>query len=170
MASLGQKGGLCGHLMAAFDTLAYCARCRDKGKGTDPSIAKEDCQHSNVLTEDQKVCLATPPYQKKTEKCDQKAISKESGSTLVEPALVSVLGIVKDRQDLNSVEANSSPGAKAKKTKSSEESSSRNAKDKKTESTKDKGLNSQEACVTGYGCKTYYRQPLSMEPEVVGMF
>ena len=71
------------------------------------------------------------------EKCDQKAILEESNSTLVDPALVSGLGVVKDRQDLNSEEASSTHGAKAKKTKSSEESSSRNVKDKKTES-KDK--------------------------------
>ena len=41
-----------------------------------------------------------------------------------------MLGVVKDRQDLNSEEASCTPGAKAKKTQSSEESSSRNAEDK----------------------------------------
>ena len=56
----------------------------------------------------------------------------------MDPAFVSVLGVVKDRQDLNSKEASSTPGVKAKKTQSSEESSSSNAKDKKTYS-KDKG-------------------------------
>ena len=30
MASPGQKG-LCGHLMAGFDSHLYCVRCRDKG-------------------------------------------------------------------------------------------------------------------------------------------
>ena len=65
------------------------------------------------------------------EKHDNKAIQEESRSTLVDPALASVLGVAKDRQDLNSEEASSTPGAKAKK--SSEESSSRNAKDKKTD-------------------------------------
>ena len=52
---------------------------------------------------------------------------------------MSLLGVAKQRQYLNSEEASSIPGAKAKKTKSSEESRSRNVKDKKTESTKDKG-------------------------------
>ena len=83
---------------------------------------------SIVLTEDQKSHLATPSYQKKTEKCYQTAIQEELSSTLVDP--VSVLGIAKDRQDFNSEEASSTPGAKAKKNKSSGESSSRNAKDK----------------------------------------
>ena len=138
MASLIQKRGLCEHLMAAFNLHAYCAGYRDKGTATDPCITKEDCQNHNVLTEDHKACLATPCYQKKKEKHDQKAILEESSSTLVDPALVSVLGVAKDRQDLNSEEVSSTPGAKAKKTKSSEESSSRNAKDKKTKS-KDKG-------------------------------
>ena len=50
-----------------------------------------------------------------------------------------MLGVAKDRQDLNSEEASSTPGVKAKKTQSSEESNSRNAKDKKTETTKEKG-------------------------------
>ena len=56
----------------------------------------------------------------------------------MDPASVSVLGVMKDRQDFNSEEASSTPGAKAKKIQSSEVSSSRNVKDKKTDS-KDKG-------------------------------
>ena len=80
---------------------------------------------SFVLTQDQKARLAIPSYQKKKEKCDQKAIEEESSSTQVDPALVSVLGVVKDGQGLNSEEASCTPGAKAKKKPSSEESSSR---------------------------------------------
>ena len=60
--------------MAAFDAHAYCAHYRDKGKGTDPCVTNEDCQYCNVLTEDQKSCLATLSNQKKKEKRDQKAI------------------------------------------------------------------------------------------------
>ena len=63
---------------------------------------------------------------------------RKSSCTLVDTALVSVLGVAKDNQDLNLEEASSTPGAKAKKTHSSEQSSSRNAKDKKTD-TKDEG-------------------------------
>ena len=57
----------------------------------------------------------------------------------MDPALVSVLGVAKDRQDLNSEEASSTPGAKAKKTQIAEMSSGRSAKDKKTDS-KDKAV------------------------------
>ena len=94
-----------------------------KGRGTDPCIKNEECQHCKILTEDQKSCLATPSYQKKKEKYEQKTISEESRSTLVDPALVSVMGVAKDRQDSNSEEASSTPVVKAKKNKSSEESS-----------------------------------------------
>ena len=71
-----------------------------------------------------------PSYQKKKEKREQKAIQEGSSNTLVDPALVSELGVAKYRQDLNSEEASSTPGVKAKKKQSSEESSSRNAKDR----------------------------------------
>ena len=80
--------------MAGFDTHAYCACCKDKGKGTH---------------------LATPSYQKKKEKRDQKAIKEESSSTLVDPALVSVLGVAKDRQDLDSEEWNCTPVQKPRR-------------------------------------------------------
>ena len=54
MASPGQKQGLCGLLMAGFDTHTYCARCRDQGTFIDPCITQEDCQFCNFLTKDQK--------------------------------------------------------------------------------------------------------------------
>ena len=97
MASPGQKRGLCCHLMAGFDSHAHCAHCRDKGKGDDPCVKKEtDCQFCNVLTYDKKARLSTPTYQKKKEKHNLKAIQEESSSTLVDVALVSVLGVAKD--------------------------------------------------------------------------
>ena len=67
MASPGQKQGLCGHLMAGLDSHVYCAHCRDKGKGTEPCVEHKDCKFSNILTQDQKACLATPSYQEKKE-------------------------------------------------------------------------------------------------------
>ena len=108
MASPGQKWGHCGHLITDFDKHTYSARCRDK-EDTEPCIKNEDCQHCNVLTEAQKSCLATPSYQEKKEKREQKAISEELSSTLMDAALVSVLGVAKDRQDLNSEELSSTP-------------------------------------------------------------
>ena len=87
MASPGQKRGLCGHLMVGFDFHAYCACCRDNGKGTDSCVKNEDCQFYNDLTQEQRSRLTTPSYQKKKEKRDQKAIQEASSSTLVDPAL-----------------------------------------------------------------------------------
>ena len=81
MASPGQKRGLCGHVMAGFDSHAYCARCRDKGKGTDPCVEKKHFSFCNILTQDQKARLATPSYQKKKEKRNLKDIQEESSST-----------------------------------------------------------------------------------------
>ena len=70
------------------------------------------------------------PYQEKKKKRELTAIQEESSSTVVDPALVTV--VAKDRQDLNQGEASSTPtGAKSKKICSgSEESGSRDVKDK----------------------------------------
>ena len=76
-------------------------------------------------------------FQKK-EKLDQNTI-QESSSTLVDPALVSVLGVAKDGQGLNQEEASSTPGTKVKESK--EESSSSNAP-------KEKGKSRKQARVT----------------------
>ena len=73
MASPGLTRGVCGHAMAGFDQHAHCARCRDKKKGTDPCIKGNVCPSSNILTEEQKLCLATPVYQNKKEKQESKA-------------------------------------------------------------------------------------------------
>ena len=51
MSSPGQRRGGCGHAMANFDSHAFCARCREKGKGTD------DCV-KNPQTSDSKICNA----------------------------------------------------------------------------------------------------------------
>ena len=80
MASPGQKRGLCRHVMVGFDSHLYCARCRDEGKGEDPSV----CRFCDILTQDQKACLSTPSYQEKRKKHELKAIQEESSSTLVE--------------------------------------------------------------------------------------
>ena len=116
MASAGQSRGQCGHLMAGFDTHSVCARCRDKKKGEDPCIKDKLCSHCELLTEDQKLRLATPAYQKKKEKRELKAKAEESSSTLVDPALVSVIGLAKDNGGKSSEEVSTTPvGVKAKK-------------------------------------------------------
>ena len=96
MASPGQRSGVCGHTMAGYDQHAHCARCRDKKKGTDPCVKNQPCPSCNVLTEDQKLKLATPSYQKKKEKRELKLQAEQSASTLVDPSLVSVMGVVQD--------------------------------------------------------------------------
>ena len=60
MASPGQRRGVCGHAMAGFDQHAHCARCRDKKKGSDPCVKGNICPSCNILTEEQKLRLATP--------------------------------------------------------------------------------------------------------------
>ena len=97
MASPGQRRGVCGHAMAGFDQHAHCTRCRDKKKGTDPCIKGNVCPSCNVLTEEQKLRLATPVYQNKKEKRDSKAALEDC--TLVDPALVSVLGGFSRKRD-----------------------------------------------------------------------
>ena len=95
-----QKHGGCGHSMAAFDTHSFCARCRDKGKGTDPYVANNDCFFCNVMTGDQHAQLSTPSYKLKKEKRDLKEKSDKSDSYCGHhfsphgPALVSVVGVV----------------------------------------------------------------------------
>ena len=102
--------------MAGFDRHSVCARCRDKKTGEDPCIKDKPCSHCELLTEDQKLRLATPAYQKKKEKRELKAKAEESSSTLVDPALVSVTGLVKDNWGKSSEEVSTTPvGVKAKK-------------------------------------------------------
>ena len=62
-------------MMAGFDTHSFCARCRDKGKGSDPCISKSDCQDYYVLTEDQRIQLSTQSYKIKKEKRQLKKLS-----------------------------------------------------------------------------------------------
>ena len=136
MASPGQRRGVCGHAMAGFDQHAHCARCRDKKKGSDPCVKGNICPSCNILTEEQKLRLATPVYQNKKEKKESKMASEDC--TLVDPALVSVLGVSTDSGIKSSEEAsNNTVVVKAKKNiQSSEEASSvsSNAKVKKIKS------------------------------------
>ena len=112
MASPGQRRGVCGHAMAGFDKHAHCARCRDKKKGTDPCVKGNVCPSCNILTEEHKLRLATPVYQNKKDKRESKAAEE---CTLVDPSLVSVIGVSTDG-DKSAEEASSTPlVAKAKK-------------------------------------------------------
>ena len=98
MSSPGQRRGGCGHAMANFDSHAFCARCREKGKGTDDCVKNpqtSDCKICNAFSEEQRLQLATPSYRIKKEKREAKkleATPTKDSEALVDPASVSVIG------------------------------------------------------------------------------
>ena len=122
MSSPSQKHGSCGHIMASFDSHSFCARCREKGKGSDPCTSKNDSNSCNLLTEDQRLQLSTPSYRLKKEKRDLKKSTDtpkqdSSSSSLIDPSSVTVVGAVDSQGILQS------PGlstGKKKKTVSSD--------------------------------------------------
>ena len=101
MSSPSQKHGSCGHIMASFDSHCFCARCREKGKGSDPCISHLDCNACNSLTEEHRIQLSTPSYMIKKEKRDSKKVSdtpkQDSSSSLIDPSVVTVVGAVDDQ-------------------------------------------------------------------------
>ena len=101
MSSPSQKHGSCRHIMASFDSHCFCARCREKGKGSDPCISHLDCNACNSLTEEQRIQLSTPSYRIKKEKRDLKKVSdtpkQDSSSSLIDPSVVTVVGAVDDQ-------------------------------------------------------------------------
>ena len=98
MSSPGQRRGGCGHAMANFDTHAFCARCREKGKGTDDCTKNPqsaNCSICNAFSEDQRIQLATPSYRIKKEKREAKKLEStpvKDTEALVDPTSVSVIG------------------------------------------------------------------------------
>ena len=123
-----------GHIMASFDSHGFCARCREKGKGSDPCISHNDCNSCNILTEDQRLQLSTPSYRLKKEKHDLKKTSDtpkqdSSSSSLIDPSSVTVVGAVDDQGILQS--PGSSSGRK-KKANPSEKPKAHSSKDPKT--------------------------------------
>ena len=101
MSSPGQKRGSCGHSMAIFDQHSYCARCREKNKGKDPCVESKDttsCKFCSAFTPEQLAQISTPSYKIKKEKREaRKSVSAtptKDSSELVDPASVSVIGVV----------------------------------------------------------------------------
>ena len=98
MASPGQKRGSCGHAMAIFDGHTYCARCREKGKGEEPCVKDKDsvdCTLCNAFTPEQRAQISTPSYKIKKEKQEAKrADNNQPTDELIDPASVSVIGVV----------------------------------------------------------------------------
>ena len=86
--------------MASFDSHSFCARCREKGKGSDPCTSHNDCTACNSLTEEQRLQLSTPSYRLKKEKRELKKSTdntpqKDSDiSSLIHPSSVTVVGAV----------------------------------------------------------------------------
>ena len=102
MSSPGQRRGTCGHAMASFDSHLACARCRDKGKGKDPCVAKPDieCTICSSFSPEQRLQLATPSYKIKKDKREAKKLEyspPKDTESLVESSAVTVLGAV-DKQ------------------------------------------------------------------------
>ena len=98
MASPGQKRGSCGHAMAIFDGHTYCARCREKGKGEEPCVKDKDsvdCTLCNAFTPEQRAQISTPSNKIKKEKREAKrADNNQPADELIDPASVSVIGVV----------------------------------------------------------------------------
>ena len=115
MSSPSQKHGSCGHIMAGFDSHNFCARCREKGKGSDPCISHNDCNACNSLTEEQRTQLSTPSYRLKKEKRDSKKTAEtpkqDASSSLIDPSSVTVVGVVDDQGIVKS------PGSSSEKKK-----------------------------------------------------
>ena len=126
MSSPSQRRGSCGHMMAGFDLHGVCARCRDKKKGKDPSVEKPaaDCHICNALTPEQLSQLSSPTYKNKKEQREQKSSTPAKNPTsdstfsptLVDPALVTVMGVV-DGQSASGPSDLSEKSAEKKKKK-----------------------------------------------------
>ena len=120
MSSPGQRRGGCGHAMANFDSHAFCARCREKGKGTDNCVKNpqtSDCKICNAFSEEQRLQLATPSYRIKKEKREAKkleATTKDS-ENLIDPSSVSVIGPVEKPSTYNPTVEAPPPDKKVKK-------------------------------------------------------
>ena len=101
MSSPGQRRGACGHAMAIFDQHFYCARCREKNKGKDSCVESKDttsCKFCSAFTPEQLAQISTPSYKIKKEKREARksvtATPTKDSSELVDPASVSVIGVV----------------------------------------------------------------------------
>ena len=119
--------------MASFDSHCFCARCREKGKGSDSCISHLDCNACNSLTEEQRIQLSTPSYRIKKEKRDSKKVSdtpkQDSSSSLIDPSVVTVVGAVDDQGIVKS------PGSSSdkKKKQNTDKPKAQSSKDSKAD-------------------------------------
>ena len=105
MSSPGQRRGTCGHAMAIFDQHSYCARCCEKNKGKDLCVESKDttsCKFCLAFTLEQLAQISTPSYKIKKEKREARksvtATPTKDSTELVDPASVSVIGVLARRK------------------------------------------------------------------------
>ena len=161
MSSPSQRRGGCGHMMAGFDHHTVCARCRDKKKGSDPCVKSppESCDHCDLLTPEQRTQLSTPSYKLKKERKEAKSSTpiKDSDTlspTLVDPALVSVVGVV-DGQGTSGASGLSGPEEKRRKSEKKSEKKSASSKSVKPDkSVKSPSRPASSSSSTGQGKST----------------
>ena len=142
MSSPSQRRGSCGHMMVGFDSHTVCARCHDKKKGQDPCVEKEgaDCHHCNALTPVQLGQLSTPSYKIKNEKHDSKSSTPAKNPsadntlipTLVDPSLVTVMGVVDGQSTSRLPGLSDQPVEKKKKKEDKKATSSKSVKPDKS--------------------------------------
>ena len=112
-------------MMAGFDMHSHCVRCRDNKKGQDPCVWKPGsaCSHCMSLTPEQLAQLSTPTYKMKKEKRELKSSTPAKNPpsdtiltpTVVDPALVSVVGVVDGQSTSGSPGLSEKPAEKRKK-------------------------------------------------------
>ena len=139
MSSPGQRRGGCGHVMASFDQHSYCARCREKFKGGDPCVEKKDtsqCKFCLALTPEQLTQISTPSYKLKKEKREarksESTTPSHEPSELVDPANVSVIGVVGQPSADKSPASSSMPPEKKSKKEKPPSKSKKSESDSKT--------------------------------------
>ena len=134
-------------MMAGFDPHSHCARCHDKKKGKDPCVEKPDsaCKLCDSLSPEQLAQLSTPSYKLKKEKREARSTpSKEPSAedtlspSLVDPSLVTVVGVVDGQSTSGSPALSAPPPEKKKKTESKKSSSKSVKADKAVKPTTDK--------------------------------
>ena len=108
--------------MANFDQHTFCARCREKNKGKDPCVENkdQDCKFCLALTPEQLAQISTPSYKIKKEKWKARkadnATPTKTSDELIDPATVSVIGVVGQQETPKSQPSvSASPEKKLKK-------------------------------------------------------
>ena len=128
-------------MMAGFDLHSVCGCCRDK-KGQDPCVEKPgaDCAICKALTPEQLSQLSTPTYKNKKEKLELKSSTPAKNPTsdstlsptLVDPALVSVVGVVDGQSTSGLPGLSDQPAEKRQKKEEKKASSSKPVKSVKS--------------------------------------